>query len=364
VNRPVTDSHGARKSAYQVIVECADQRQDCVLALVLQTHGSTPCKAGASAILDRQSVRYGTIGGGMVEATARQRASGVLESGRPAVFTSNFHGGEIVGDEPVCGGSMRVLLDPATARYRDAFAAASALTRRRRRGVLLTTLQGDDALAVEHACFAEDADLSNECFPDAEAIREVLKREEARLLIHEATSKSQRLEVLVQPVLARPMLVIVGGGHVGQALAAQAHLVGFDLVVIDDRDEFTRPELFPSGTAIRRGAIPEQLGNVSFHQDTYVVLVTRGHQHDAEALAVCLHQPTAYLGMIGSRRKISLMRGEFVQSGRATAEDFESVYAPIGLDLGSVTVPEIAASIVAQLIAVRRNGTAPRIRTE
>jgi len=92
-----------------------------------------------------------------------------------------------------------------------------------------------------------------------------------------------------------------------------------------------------------------------------VVIVTRGHQQDAEALAACLRRPAAYIGMIGSRRKVSLLRREFLANGWAKPEEFDRVYAPIGLDLGAATVPEIAASIVAQLIAVRRRGAASRI---
>ena len=90
---------------------------------------------------------------------------------------------------------------------------------------------------------------------------------------------------------------------------------------------------------------------------TYVVIVTRGHQFDAEALEVCIRRPAAYVGMIGSKRKVALIRQSLLASGKATAEEFDRVHAPIGLAIGSVTAAEIAASIVAQLIAVRRQGS-------
>jgi xanthine dehydrogenase accessory factor len=173
-----------------------------------------------------------------------------------------------------------------------------------------------------------------------------------------------QLEVLVEAVVPRPRLLIVGGGHVGQAVAAQASLVGFDIAVIDDREQFTRPAQFPAGSDLRCGVIGQQLTSASIDTDTYVVIVTRGHQHDADALAACLHSPAAYVGMIGSRRKVALMRQGFLDCGRVTAAEFDRVFAPIGLDIGAVTVPEIAISIVAQLIAVRRTGSAPRIPTE
>ncbi len=166
------------------------------------------------------------------------------------------------------------------------------------------------------------------------------------------------MEVLVEPLVPQPVLLIVGGGHVGQEVAWQASRVGFVVTVLDDRDDFTRAEMFPEEVITRCGNIRDEVANFPFGSDTYVVLVTRGHQHDGVALAACLRRPVAYLGMIGSRRKVALMRREFIESGRATAEEFDQVHAPIGLDIGSVTVPEIAASIVAQLISVRRKGSA------
>ncbi len=181
------------------------------------------------------------------------------------------------------------------------------------------------------------------------------------LFVKESPQERHRLEVLVEPLIPNPLLVIAGGGHVGQALALQADLVGFDILILDDRPEFTVAGLFPEGAATRCGPIDEEIGRLPIGNDTYIVIVTRGHQHDAEALAACLKKPAAYIGMIGSRRKVEMMRKEFIQSGLATPAEFDRVYAPIGLDIGSVTVPEIAASIVAQLIAVRRKGAVPKI---
>jgi len=166
------------------------------------------------------------------------------------------------------------------------------------------------------------------------------------------------LQVFVEPVIPKPLLLIAGGGHIGQALALQSSLVGFDVTVIDDRAEFTDPALYPEGMARRCGDIPEQIAAGPIASDTYIVIVTRGHKLDAEALEACIHAPVAYVGMIGSRRKVALMRQNFIESGIATAEQFDRVFTPIGQDIGAVTVPEIAASITAELIAVRRQGIA------
>jgi xanthine dehydrogenase accessory factor len=193
-------------------------------------------------------------------------------------------------------------------------------------------------------------------FPGDAAIRRTLQQGQARLFVSQSIEDRKRLEVLVEPLTPDPVLLIVGAGHVGQAVAAQAVLVGFEVVVVDDRPDFADRSRFPDGVATRCAAMEEEVARFPLDTDTYVVIVTRDHGHDARVLASCLKRPAAYIGMIGSRRKVDLIRRGLVESGRFTAEEFARVHAPIGLDIGAVTVPEIAASIVSELIAVRRRG--------
>jgi len=355
--RPPIDIHRA-------VVELSEQGRAFVLAVVLKADGSTPCKAGAKAILDAEGVKRGTIGGGWVERETQQRAAETISVGRPVVLDFNLQGEAAHQSDPICGGTMRILIDPTAAGHRAAYEAAATMRERRQRGVLLTTVCGVNEWDVAVEFLPEQAIPPDLGFPGAEAVRAALAREQTGLFVSEPTPGGQRLEVLVEPLIPKPVLLIVGGGHVGQAVAAQASLVGFEIVVIDDRPEFTTAELFPEGVTTRCGDIGEEIARFPLGEDTYVVIVTPGHQHDAEALAACLHRPAAYLGMIGRRRKITMMRREFVESGRATPAELDRVYAPIGLDIGSVTVPEIATSVVAQLIAVRRKGTSPRIPRE
>jgi len=165
-------------------------------------------------------------------------------------------------------------------------------------------------------------------------------------------------EVFVEPIFPRPRLLIAGGGHIGQALARQGVCLDFDVTVLDDRAEFTNSALFGDDVTTLCGDISKQLADFPVDTDTYVVIVTRGHKNDAEALEACIHSNAAYIGMIGSKRKVALIRESFIASGIATEQQLCRVFAPVGLDIGAITVPEIATSIAAQLIAVRRKGTA------
>ncbi len=349
------------RDIHQAIVELADRGVRFAVASVLSAEGSTPCKSGAKAVIEAGKIIQGTIGGGRVEAEAQRLAVKSIHSGKPVLFDFELHGGDAAGNSPICGGKMRVLVDPTASSHRGVYAEAAASLEQRARGLLLTTVRSSENIDVSVRHLAEETIGRETDFPGADALRSVIQDEQARQFASDACSGSQRLEVLVEPIIPKPVLLILGGGHVGQAVARQAALVGFEIAVIDDRPEFTSRERYPEGVKTWCGSIPDQIQRLQLGSDTYIVVVTRGHRQDAEALAACLSLPAAYMGMIGSRRKVRLLREELLATGRATAEQFDRVYAPIGLDIQAVTVPEIATSIVAQLIAVRRGGSAPRI---
>lgn len=314
--------------AHEAIVEFIDASRPFALATVLADSGSTPRKAGTKALLGADGSIWGTIGGGLLEHHARLRAMDAIGTGRAEVFDFPFAGSEASEGRPVCGGRMRVLIDPAPGRHRDVYAQVVAARRQRARGTLVTFV-GDEQPPVVVVRWFAAGEPPEPAMPAQAA--------------------------LIEPIAPEPRLIIVGGGHVAQALARQADLVGFELLIVEDRAEYARADLFPRNAAVRCGDAVELLGAVTFDTDTYVALVSRGHLSDAQALAVCLRRPAAYIGMMGSRRKVALLRRDFIESGRATADEFDRLHAPIGLELGGQTVPEIAASIVAELIAVRRD---------
>jgi xanthine dehydrogenase accessory factor len=372
---------------FQTVVQFIDDGASFAVGLVLSAEGSTPRKAAVRAVIDQTGKIWGTLGGGLVEAEAQRRAVEVCRTKRPAVFDMLFHGAGRTADDPICGGSMRILLDPTAGKDRACYAEVAQAIRQRRRGVLLTMLRTAELTEVTSQWFSTELVPSNLPFPGAENVRSCLARETPELFVENVRTSEVSTEVLVEPVIPKPLLLIAGGGHVGQALAYAADLAGFDVTVVDDRPEFTDPALFPAGTTTQCGDIPKQVETLAVWRgrpglasrrylaggseqgqdalatanDTYIVIVTRGHKLDAATLEVCIRAPVAYIGMIGSRRKVSLLRENFVQSGLATQEEFDRVFAPIGLDIGAVTVPEIAASITAELIAVRRNRAAYRV---
>jgi xanthine dehydrogenase accessory factor len=150
---------------------------------------------------------------------------------------------------------------------------------------------------------------------------------------------------------------------VGQAVAELAAQVGFDVWVIDDRDRYANAERFPQAERILVGEIPQILTDLQLDEHDFCIIVTRGHSHDEEALFHLAPRPSRYLGMIGSKRKIRLIKDDLLAAG-ISPDALARVHAPIGIDIGSQSVPEIAISIVAELIAVRNLGNSPYHRTE
>ena len=162
-----------------------------------------------------------------------------------------------------------------------------------------------------------------------------------------------RSQTFRQDLGPQPVLLIVGAGHVGQALARLAVGLDFRVDVLDDRADHLSAERFPTVRGRLVGDIDAELARYPLDGDTFVAVITRGHRHDASALNAVVRRPHRYVGLIGSKRKIKAIFDELHRDG-VPAEALGRVHGPIGLDIAAVSVPEIALSIAAELVAVRR----------
>jgi xanthine dehydrogenase accessory factor len=162
-----------------------------------------------------------------------------------------------------------------------------------------------------------------------------------------------QMDVHIDPLLPAPHLYIIGAGHVGWHVARVAADAGFHIHVIDDREKFASRDRFPQAEEVVVDNLSEWLHRAALPASAYVVIVTRGHQNDLEAMRALAARDLRYLGLIGSRAKVARIGDALVAEGMPV-ECLQRVYAPIGLAIGAVTPAEIAVSIVAQLIAVHR----------
>lgn len=178
--------------------------------------------------------------------------------------------------------------------------------------------------------------------------------------LHRPEAGPDEFEVMIEVTERAPTLLIVGGGHVGQSLAAIGAQVGFSVAVLDDREAFANRERFPIADRVICGDFVEELRRFPIDADTFIVLVSRGHKHDELSLREVVTSGAAYVGMIGSRRRVGTVLSHLAREGYPP-EALERVHTPIGLDIGAETPEEIAVSIIAEIIAARRGGSGGKL---
>jgi xanthine dehydrogenase accessory factor len=163
-----------------------------------------------------------------------------------------------------------------------------------------------------------------------------------------------QLDIYVEPIIPQPRAFIFGAGHISKSLSKMASQAGFSTIVIDDRESFANRERFPEAGEVFSGEYEEVFPRLAVNQDSYVIIVTRGHRDDLRVLRWAVGTPARYVAMIGSKRKVIAVVKELEKEG-VPRQAFERIHAPMGLEIGAVTPEEIAVSVVAEMIAVRRN---------
>jgi xanthine dehydrogenase accessory factor len=296
---------------FQEVVRELERCPRFALGLISRVQGSTPQKPGAKALFLADDRMIGTLGGGCLEAEIRRRAKAALASGQPEKFEMTLDHDFGWDDGLICGGTVKGLILPKAAEAAEIW---SALARRER--VRTWGVREDFTIA-----WAECADETGWLYRET-----------------------------VSPAMA---LWIAGSGHIAQAVAPMALALDFDVTVFDDRPELANREYFPEPAHLRVGNWGELLETPLPEQPALGLIVTRGHQHDADVLAEWIHKPFLFLGMIGSGRKRRMIREGFLKRKIATEEDLARVASPVGLEIGAVSVQEIAVSIMAQYVQRR-----------
>jgi xanthine dehydrogenase accessory factor len=336
-----------------------------VYCTVVETRGSTPQKAGAAMLVFPDGTQAGTLGGGCVEAEVRQRALHALAAGSgPEVRSFLLDDDYAWADGLICGGRLTVLAHPLSREHPNHDAAIEYYTRLRERvalgeGFIEVLVIGEvPPLPIGDRYLFDSAGERITCF----AVRPAWNEVGLNLPLLDSRPKPvARNGLAFLPSSPRITLLIVGGGHVGQAVARLAAEVGFGVWVLDDRERFASAERFPAAERRIIGPIGDMLRALvpQLTANTYGLVMTRGHGHDEEALYHLAESRCGYVGMIGSKRKIRLIFDDLLAKG-INSEALNRVHAPLGIDIGSQTVPEIAVSIVAELIACRNLGVAAR----
>jgi len=336
----------------------------CVLATVVRTSGSTPQKPGSSALFGEEGLLAGTVGGGMLEGEVQRMAANILITQSSDLVYFNLDSNQ-EEEGAICGGEAYVLLDANPARHIKALAGMEDSLIQRKQGFLLSMVNknlGPDR-SIDRYWIKGDAD--EEIAPELNSLvkdaipghlNQAVRYGFAEVALHSAGDGPTEMAYL-EHMKPMPSLVIAGAGHLGRALAHLGALLEFEVTAVDDREEFANSVNIPDANHLVVEEVGTAMDGMEKGPDTYIVIVTRGHQHDAEALKPCIGSNAAYVGMIGSSHKVAVMKKQFLENHWATPDQWSAIHTPIGIAIGSKTVEEIAISIAAQLVEVRSRKT-------
>jgi xanthine dehydrogenase accessory factor len=322
-----------------------------ILATIIRTEGSTPRDLGTQMLVIDTGQTVGTIGGGTTERLISDRALVNLTS--DSDFTAEIHhlaiNQETMADKfSACGASIDVLLEPV--RNIDFWEFARNQQIKGKDAVMVTSL-----FPPYTKCILDSQGNVLFGLPPKELVLSNQKLQDIFTRLHSVVLDGEEYSWLVEPVLRTERLLILGAGHVAREVASYALPLNFQITVIDDRAAFALPEFFSGADSVICSDFAQGIKNYEPNSDTYVVIVTRSHQTDAECLENILNYSTKYVGMLGSRKKVSAIVN-YLQTKGYTAQNLARLKAPIGVAINAQTPAEIAISILAEIISVRRAG--------
>jgi xanthine dehydrogenase accessory factor len=356
---------------YRKVRQLLEEGETLAVATIVSTLGSTPREVGAQMVVTASGEILGTVGGGCGEAEVRREAVQVIRSRKPAMVKVELMD-DIESNSPaVCGGILNVFVDPwwnATAAIGPRLADALLQVQKDGTAAIVATVVDagncPDAAAGDK-CFIRDGAVSVSSIRNQKLLQAVLHEAETRLCHEKCGQVTLTLpgtdfsaEVFFEVNTAMRKVIIVGAGHLAIPLVKFAKILGFHITVLDDRVIYANRERFPDVDEVLAGDMAETLRGIEITPQTYIVLITRGHQFDEPCLREIIHSPAKYIGMIGSKRRIKACFIRFRDEDGIPEELLKRVYAPIGLDIKAESPEEIALSIISEMVKVRRGGTA------
>ncbi len=343
-----------------VLKDCLErllQGEDLVFVFISDKAGSSPRNPGSCMLVSSKGLVCGSIGGGKIEYVALEHAAQLLKEGAGDQVQYNLSTSEASNTGMACGGQNDV-------HFTYLSASESHLVQLAR--LLSPLLRDNNELAKSFACFSLDKDdhLSLSLYHEGsfygkaalvldqqnkDELAQVLEKKTERFIYHSCLIAGQECRLMCLRLQASPRLHIFGGGHVSRALSKVFAPLDFEVIVYEDRIEFAQEADFAPGTQTRLMDMHDIYQDVQTSSADYICVITRGHSYDELALRQLLRKPHAYLGCIGSKNKAKFVRNQLSQAG-FSEEEINTIYCPIGLNLGNSQPEEIAISIAAQIL--------------
>jgi len=378
------------ESIYDRLNEFIEADETVAVATIIDVKGSVPREVGAKMIIHPLGRHVGTVGGGCGEADVIKAALDVIQTGEPATVRVDLTEDISMKSLGVCGGIMDVFVGRAARQTIDdsrqpaadpsVVPVLLASVRAREPVALATVIDGPNA-GRDAVVWLDKSPLGTLGLGEMESrviadAQDVLRGRQHRLLRYPASTPAEQavqpptsnlqsptssFSVFVEVQRRAPELLIVGAGHIAMPLAQIAGMCDFSVTVLDDRPSFANQARFPTARQVIAAPLRETVRDLPMDADTFIVLVTRGHSQDVECLLEVLDRPVAYIGMIGSQRRVDAVFELLETEMGIDPVKFDRVYAPIGIAIGARTPAEIAVCITAEMINVLRGGPAVSI---
>ena len=338
------------KELIKQLCDILKQNKDVVLVSVVSHQGSTPRGAGSKMLVNETGLLYGTIGGGLAEGECIAICPQILKDKKTKLMKFDLTGEIAAQSDMICGGKLDILLTPLNRKYDLIFYET-----------LLSNISQNEVYAIHctdemgktyHSLKSKNTWLAGKW--DDIPISETEKNKLLDMLPKNQESFLFQDKYIIEKYISPWQVIILGGGHVSRPTAYLASTVGFDVTVIDDREEFSTSERFP--TANMTYTIPDFIDCFKFiipTVNTCIIIVTRGHLYDKTVLAQALKTKASYIGMIGSKRKKAEVYNALKLQG-IEQNKLGTVHCPIGISINAETPEEIAVSIIAECIEHRR----------
>ncbi len=334
----------------EMLKEFIKNKESFVLATILEKSGSGPREKGSSMIIRKDFSIVGTIGGGAFEYYTIKEAEDVFKSKNNRIKYYNLENDEASILGMACGGSIFVLIEYIDLEEEDKYefyCALNKLIKERDNFVLISQLREEDN---SHKWLCTNEAIQGEENKEIDVIYKDIKKKCIDNIEFKVEGK-----YLIQPILAKETIYIFGAGHISHKLAKITKFANFNTVILDDREEFANKERFNEvDEIIILDDYKKVFEKINIDRQSYIVIVTRGHLNDKTVLCEAIKTKAKYIGMIGSKIKIKKTFDDLLNEG-VTKEDLQRVYSPIGISIEAETPEEIAISIAAELIKVRRN---------
>jgi xanthine dehydrogenase accessory factor len=343
---------------YNEIERLIDNNNKGALATIILKKGSAPREEGAKLLVKSDGKAIGSIMGGCVEAEVWKEALYVMNEKTPKILDYTLTERDAAEDGLICGGKVKIFIEPILSEMKEIYEEINRVKAENERAALakivstdIPSLNGKMMLIkYDDSVVGSFGDLSLEESVHKEASRII--DGEVEFLNVELPYEDKKVDIFIEPICAEQTIYIFGAGHISQYLSKIAKMTDFRVVVIDDRVKYANRERFPEADEIYVDPFEDIFKKIKVDKASYLVIVTRGHTHDGVVLKEAVNTDASYIGMIGSRAKIRALYKRLEEEG-VSSELFNRVHAPIGIDINSETPPEIAISIMAEIIKIK-----------